>query len=584
MDRIDLKIVKKISSFKIFKSFQRLLFQHFLEMRTAINTALLPILIMTLLASCSVANQDIQKSGTSNSLDSESSSSSGSTSTSSSDSPETYKDKVLSWITQLGDTTTAEIDSPDQQKNDLCASVTVDGEGNVYCAGYTMGSLGEDNSGDGSGGSSADAFVMKIDSEGEIQWITQLGANTDFTGSGDNTKTDVCYGITVDDDGNVYCAGYTMGSLGEVNAGDGSGGSSADAFVMKLDSDNGDIQWITQLGATTDFIDSGDNTKTDVCNGIAVDSMGSVYCAGGTEGSLGEANAGGADAFVMKIDSDGGIVWITQLGGTTGPGDKSGNESCNAIAVDNNDMVYCAGSTTGSLGEANAGGDDAFIMQLDSEGSLQWIRQLGASTKAFDSADHTDSDSCYSVAIDSKNNIYCAGATSGIIGFGAQNKAGFDAFILKLNSTGSLLWAKQIGDYYSYENDEDYPDNFESQTSCLGVAIDSKDNVYCAGATSGSLGEWNAWNKNDSDDMMDPFIVALNSDGWPLEIFQLGSTTKAFDGADHSKTDYCYNLTFDSQDNLYCAGFTDGSLGEGNAGDGSGGSSYDVFIMKLASP
>ena len=53
------------------------------------------------------------------------------------------------------------------------------------------------------------------------------------------------------------------------------------------------------------------------CNSVALDDSGNIYCAGYTEGALGEANGGGADAFIMKLDSSGGLQWVKQLGGTT---------------------------------------------------------------------------------------------------------------------------------------------------------------------------------------------------------------------------------------------------------------------------
>jgi hypothetical protein len=79
-------------------------------------------------------------------------------------------------------------------------------------------------------------------------------------------------------------------------------GGSKDAFLMKITSD-GELSWIQQLGVTTQVEGlSGANQAEDACNGIAVDSLGSVYCAGYTAGTLGEANGGNWDAFVAKVD------------------------------------------------------------------------------------------------------------------------------------------------------------------------------------------------------------------------------------------------------------------------------------------
>jgi hypothetical protein len=81
--------------------------------------------------------------------------------------------------------------------------------------------------------------------------------------------------------------------MGENNAGP------SDAFVFKLNT-AGVLQWISQLGSAT-VAPGGDNVGSDNCYGIAVDSAGTIYCAGGTNGNFGEANTGSSDAFIFKL-------------------------------------------------------------------------------------------------------------------------------------------------------------------------------------------------------------------------------------------------------------------------------------------
>ena len=458
-----------------------------------------------------------------------------------------------SFVVQLGGTTAA--NGGNNSGEDVCESVALDDSGNIYCAGYTDGALGE-----AYGGGLSDTFFMKLNSSGGLEWVTQLGGTTlGFTG-GDNSGSDQCYSVAVDDLGNVYCAGYTTGALGEAR------GGGADVFVMKLNS-SGAIQWVTQLGGTTTAT-GGNNSESDRCFSVAVDDSGNIYCAGYTTGALGEAYGGGlSDTFVMKLNSSGAIQWVTQLGDTTvaSGGNNSGTDSCESVALDDSGNIYCAGSTTGAIGEANGGNYDAFVMKLNSSGDLQWVTQLGGTTLGFAGGDNSGNDSCNSVKLDASGNVYCAGSTGGALGeaSGGDN----DAFVMKLNSSGVLQWVTQLGDTTLGFTGGDNSGN----DSCNSVELDASGNVYCAGYTSGALGEASGGDN-------DAFVMKLNSSGDLQWVKQLGGTTTA-NGGNNSGDDRCYSVALDDSGNIYCAGYTDGALGETNGGGGNA----DAFIMKLTS-
>jgi hypothetical protein len=413
--------------------------------------------------------------------------------------------------------------------------------------------LGEANGGD------RDAFVMKLNSSGQVQWITQLGAVTAVPG-GDTSQLDWCSGVAVDGSGNVYCAGETYGSLGEAEGGGGNG----DAFVMKLNS-SGAVQWITQLGAVT-AVPGGDTSQFDTCNGVAVDGSGNVYCAGTTYGSLGEANGGSSDAFVMKLNSSGQVQWIKQLGAVTAVpgGDTWHNDYGYGVAVDGSSNVYCAGYTEGSLGEANGGGDDAFVMKLNSSGAVQWIKQLGAVT-AVPGGDTSQIDYCFGVAVDGGGNAYCAGKTYGSLGEANGGGGNSDAFVMKLNSSGVVQWITQLGAVTAV------PGGDTSQwDECSGVAVDGSGNVYCAGGTESSLGEAEGGGGNG-----DAFAMKLDSSGTLQWIRQFGASTKASATGDNSNYEEFYGIAVGSNGYVYGAGEANGDFAE------TAGGSDDATVVKI---
>jgi hypothetical protein len=396
---------------------------------------------------------------------------------------------TLEWIKQLG-----------TSGGDVARGVAVDSNNNVYITGYTEGEL------DGINAGGYDAFLAKYDSAGTIVWTTQLGT----------TMADVAYGVAVDSNNNVYITGYTRDDL------DGSGNAGGnDAFLAKYDS-AGTIVWTKQLGTS----------GSDIASGVAIDSSNNVYITGNTLGDLGgSGNAGGADAFLAKYDSAGNIVWTKQLR-------TIGNDKAQGVAVDSNNNVYITGYTSGDLGgSGNAGVFDAFLAKYDSAGTIVWTKQLGS----------TKSEIAYMVAIDSNNNVYITGYTSGDLG-GSGNAGFHDAFLVKYDSAGTIVWTKQLG--------------ITTYDATNSVAVDSNNNVYITGYTQGDLG--GSGNAGGAD----AFLAKYDSAGTIVWTKQLGTTT----------SDAARGVAIDSNNNVYITGSTSGDLGGINAGGN------DVFLAKYSIP
>jgi hypothetical protein len=457
------------------------------------------------------------------------------------------------WFVQLGATTRSK--NGDAGGIDYCFGVAVDKQGNVYCAGETQGQIGEPGAG------YTDAFVMKIDAKGKLQWVTQLGGTTKSPGA-INSREDSCTSVAVDDAGNVFCGGFTKGSLGDTNVVE----DIDDAFVMKL-SPAGSLVWIMQLGASS-ITTGGDTSKRDRCLGVAVSKTGNIYCAGSTEGSLGEARGGSSDAFVMKLNAAGALQWITQLGAiTTLPG--MGNavdsrlETCNSVAVDISENIYCAGYTQGDVAEANGGGSDPFLMQLDSSGAVKWGRQLGAVTK-ISGGDNLGDMTCDSIAV-SADGVYCGGSTYGY-GLGGINYPDNtrNGFVLKLDLLGVPKWSTVFASKIVDTAENARP----AVESCGGIAV-ANNHVYCAGLTEGALGETYGGRG-------DAFLTSLSAtDGKISWHHQFGRETVTAPGMSNLDYDLFNSVATDALGNIYVAGASASSMVE------AGGGSVDPIVMKF---
>ena len=296
-------------------------------------------------------------------------------------------------------------------KDDSGNSIAIDSNGNVYTTGYFSGTvdfdpgntkivpiIGEEKGGapkgsgdvggdttkEGEGGGDGggpvppeiidatstyeltsldgtDAFISKLDSDGNFVWAKQISGVGDDSGNS----------IALDSNDNAYIAGYFSGTA-DFNPGDDvyelTPEDGTDAFISKLDSD-GNFVWAKQLGG-------GIN---DSANSISLDSNDNAYITGYFSGEinhgLGEnvheiISEGGMDIFIEKLDSEGNFAWIKQIGGT-------GKDSGNSVKVDSaGNNIY----TTGYFYDTanfNIGGDvynqissglnDAFVLKLTKE-------------------------------------------------------------------------------------------------------------------------------------------------------------------------------------------------------------------------
>ena len=154
--------------------------------------------------------------------------------------------------------------------------------------------------------------------------------------------------------------------------------------------------------------------------------------------------------------------------------------------MDSSNNIYLTGSTQGGLdGNTNSGKSDIILVKYNSSGVKQWTKQLGTSSHETGYWDP--------ITVDSSNNFYVTGYSYGGLDGNTFFGGGGDIFLVKYNSNGTKQWTRQLGT--------------SEQDLGFGVTVDSSDNIYLTGITSGSLdGNTNSGNS-------DIFLVKYNSDG-----------------------------------------------------------------------
>lgn len=311
--------------------------------------------------------------------------------------------------------------------DDTGYSITIDADGDIITTGDFQNTIDFDP---GSGIANLtsegklDVFIQKLDANGNFLWAKSMGGIYDDRG----------YAVTTDTDGNVYTTGFFKKSV-DFDPGEGTFNLQAywdeDIFIQKLDTD-GNFIWAKSMGGE----------GKDVSHSIAIDSHGNIYTTGifhdtvdfdpgSDETNL--TSAGEEDIFLQKLDPNGDLLWVKQMGGL-------GSDAGNRVAIDAEDNIYTAGSFNNTVdfnsgvGESNLtsnGSYDIFIQKNDADGNFQWVRQMGG----------IGEDYLYGLAIDATGNIYSTGTFSYTVDFdpGSGNTSFtadmFDIFIQKMSQS-----------------------------------------------------------------------------------------------------------------------------------------------------
>jgi hypothetical protein len=236
---------------------------------------------------------------------------------------------------------------------------------------------------DAKGAGEKDAWVIKLDKSGIIIWDKTFGGSDD----------DYAFSLIQTDDGGYEVAGFTSSK----------GAGEKDAWVIKLDK-SGIIIWDKTFGG------SGDDYALSL---IQTDD-GGYAVAGWTESK----GAGGEDAWIIKLDYEGNIIWDRTYGG------RNNDVALSLIQTD--DGGYAVAGVTSSFG---AGEGDFWIIKLDHEGSRVWDKTFGGS----------DDDWACSIIQHTDGSYIVAGYTN------SKGAGGEDAWIIKLDYEGNIVWDRTYG-------------------------------------------------------------------------------------------------------------------------------------------
>ncbi|MEM9921828.1 MAG: T9SS type A sorting domain-containing protein [Bacteroidota bacterium] len=233
----------------------------------------------------------------------------------------------------------------------------------------------------GAGG--ADVLLVKVDQTGQVSWAKTFG------GSG----WDEGFDVAVTEDGGFIVAGRSN-SFG---AGDG------DIYAVKTTA-SGELSWTKTYGG------SGNEDAQQV-----VQTADGGYIFVGHTVSFG---AGNSDIYLVKTNASGDIEWTKTMGGAN-------FENGNTIAL-TLDGGYIVSGNTNSFGQ---GESDIYLAKLDNLGNMLWSKTYGGGK----------TENSYYLVQEAGGEYVMAGLTNSFGG------GGVDAFLIKVNASGDVLWSKTYG-------------------------------------------------------------------------------------------------------------------------------------------
>ena len=296
------------------------------------------------------------------------------------------------------------------------------------------------------------------------------------------------------------------------------------------------LVWNTFLGGT----------GSERGRGIATDASGNVYVIGEsniTWGAPVQANSGGGDAFVARLDAvTGALTWNTFLGGANSDIGRS-------IATDAAGNVYVTGRSLAAWGapvRAYSGNFDVFVARLNAaNGVLTWSTFLGGGS----------GDDGFGIATDAGGNVYVTGLSNATweTPIRAFTVGGSNAFVARLNAaTGVLTWNTFLGGGAGEVGQ--------------GIATDAAGNVYVTGSSTGAWGTPVLAFVGSGDAFVARLVATTGVLTWNTFLGGVG-------------VDVGLGIATDAAGNLYVTGYSEAAWGTPVRAYSAGA---DAFVARLA--
>jgi sarcosine oxidase delta subunit len=321
-----------------------------------------------------------------------------------------------------------------------------------------------------------DYFIWKMDEKGNLDW--QKG----FGGSG----ADLLQSIKLTPDGGFILAGTSNSPKGLHKKDECKGFE--DFWIIKLNA-KGAEQWQRTIGGTGQELLQSIASTSDggyIIGGSSGSSR-SEKLKNGKEDAFGkkEDSQGGLDYWIVKLDNEGQIEWQKTIGGQY-------HDELRSIIQTADGGYMLAGSSnstaTGDKTEKRYGESDYWVIKTDKFGTIEWQKVYGG-----------EGDEQLKTMLQTLDGNYILAGNSASETTGnknASNKNGIDFWLLKIDSSGEILWQE------TYD---------VGKTDLLASLVENEDGSLLIGGH--AMSETATDKKKDKEDINDYVAIKINEKG-----------------------------------------------------------------------
>lgn len=261
------------------------------------------------------------------------------------------------------------------------------------------GVLGREGTESPTGRQFADAYLLKLDSDGNSVWEKTIGSKNG------SMARDVQQTL----DGGFVAVGSVWDFFGS--------GTFWDVYLVKTD-ENGDKLWEKAF-------DLFGGKENDWAYSVQQTSDGGYLIGGWTLSNVGNRLD---DAFLLKTDGFGNKLWENYYGG----GDIEDTRSSQQTS----DGGYMIAGWTSSFDRKKQEDQNVYLVKTDASGNQTWAAVIDAFGKH-------ETDSAFSARQTSDRGYIFAGTTQSVDGLGGN----LYAYLLKVDERGNKVWENTFGEY-----------------------------------------------------------------------------------------------------------------------------------------